>query len=87
MTEPSDVKAYPTCLIDISTGTHATKEVGDSLFTAVDEGGNIYGKFVNSAFFVDQSGSFYNPIPKSKLKNIEHMTSTTRLNCISGILS
>jgi hypothetical protein len=51
--EPSDVEAHPTCLIDISTGTHATQEVDDSLYTAVDEGGNIYGKFVNSAFFVD----------------------------------
>ena len=57
MDDPSDVAVHPTCLIDISTSTHATKEVDDSLFTAVDEGGHIY------AFFVDQSGSFYNPIP------------------------
>ena len=40
-------------------------------------------QFANSAFSVDQSGSFYNPIPKSKLKTFEHMTSKTNLKCKS----
>ena len=51
------------------------KEVHDSLLTAVDEGGTMCETFVNSAFFIDQSGSFYNPMPRSKLKPFEHMTS------------
>ena len=84
MTDPFDVEAHPTCLINISTGMHATKEVQHSLLTAVDEGGNMCEQFVNSAFSVDQSGSFYNPIPKSKLKTFEHMISKTNLKCKSG---
>jgi hypothetical protein len=84
MTDPFDVEAHPTCLINISTGMHATKEVHHSLLTAVDEGGKMCEQFANSAFSVDQSGSFYNPIPKSKLKTFEHMTSKTNLKCKSG---
>ena len=75
MTDLSDVEAHPTCHINISTGMHTKKEVHDSLLTAFDEGDKMCEKFVNSVFFVDQSGSFYNPIPRSKLKPFEHMTS------------
>jgi len=52
MTDPSDVEAHPTCLINIFTGMHARKEVHDSLLTAIDEGGKM------CAFSVDQSGNF-----------------------------
>jgi hypothetical protein len=84
MTDPFDVEAHPTCLINIFTDMHATKKVYHSLLTAVDEGGKMCKQFANSAFSVDQSGSFYNPIPKSKLKTFEHMTSKTNLKCKSG---
>ena len=75
MTHISDVEAHPICLIDIFTGMHTKKEVHDFLLTAVDEGGKMCEQFVNSAFFVDQSGSFYNSMPRSKLKRFNHMTS------------
>jgi hypothetical protein len=52
MTDPSDVEAHPTCIINIFTGMHARKEVHDSLLTAIDEGGKM------CAFSVDQSGIF-----------------------------
>ncbi|CAC5409086.1 unnamed protein product [Mytilus coruscus] len=35
-------------------------------------------------FLLDQSGSFYSPITKSKLKTFEHMNAKTTLKCKSG---
>jgi len=71
-----------TCLIHISTSMLATKDVYGSLLTT-DDGGTMCETFVISAFSVDQSERFYNPIPKSKLKTFEHMTSKTGLKCKS----
>ncbi|CAC5400233.1 unnamed protein product [Mytilus coruscus] len=84
MTDPFDIDAHPPCLINISTGMHATREVQDSLLFAVDEGENMCRKFVKSALSLDQSGSFYSPITKSKLKTFEHMNAKTTLKCKSG---
>ncbi|CAC5420189.1 unnamed protein product [Mytilus coruscus] len=84
MTDPFDIDAHPPCLINISTGMHATSEVQDSLLSAVNEGENMYRKFVNSALSVDQIRSFYSPITKSKLKTFEHMNAKTTLKCKSG---
>ncbi|CAC5359890.1 unnamed protein product [Mytilus coruscus] len=67
MTDPFDIDAHPPCLINISTGMHATREVQDSLRSAVNEGENMCRKFVNSALSLDQSGSFYSPITKRAL--------------------
>jgi hypothetical protein len=52
---------------------HATREVQDSLLSAVNEGEKKCRKFVNSALSVGQSVSFYSPISKSQLKTFEHM--------------
>ena len=38
MTDPFDKEAHPPCLMHISTGMHATREVHDSLLSAVNEG-------------------------------------------------
>ena len=38
MTDPIDIEAHPPCLMNISTGVHATREVQDSLLSAVNEG-------------------------------------------------
>jgi hypothetical protein len=38
MTDPFDIEAHPPCLMNISTGVHATREVQDSLLSAVNEG-------------------------------------------------
>ena len=38
MTDPFDIKAHPPCLMNISTGMHAIREVQDSLLSAVNEG-------------------------------------------------
>ena len=38
MTDPFDIEAHPPCLMNISTGMHATREVQDSLLSAVNEG-------------------------------------------------
>ena len=48
--------------LNISTGMHATREVQDSLLSAVNEGEKKCRKFVNSALSVGQSVSFYSPI-------------------------
>ncbi|CAC5389090.1 CCT2 [Mytilus coruscus] len=58
MTDPFDINAHPPCLINISTGMHATREVQDSLLSTVNEGENMSRKFVNSGFSV---GSFEYP--------------------------
>ena len=34
MTDPFDIEAHPPCLMNISTGMHATREVQDSLLSA-----------------------------------------------------
>jgi hypothetical protein len=34
MTDPFDIEAHPPCLINISTGMHATREVQDCLLSA-----------------------------------------------------
>ncbi|CAC5420134.1 unnamed protein product [Mytilus coruscus] len=41
MTDPFDIDAHPPCLINISTGMHSTREVQDSLLSAVNEGENM----------------------------------------------
>ena len=38
MIDPFDIEAHPPCLMNISTGMHATREVQDSLLSAVNEG-------------------------------------------------
>ena len=38
MTDPFDIEAHPPCLMNISTGMHATRQVHDSLLSAVNEG-------------------------------------------------
>jgi hypothetical protein len=70
--------------MNISTGMHATREVQDSLLSAVNEGEKKCKNFGNSALSVGQSVSFYSPISKSKLKTFEHMNAKTSLNGKSG---
>jgi hypothetical protein len=38
MTDPFDIEAHPPCLMNISASMHATREVQDSLLSAVNEG-------------------------------------------------
>ena len=84
MTDPFDIEAHTPCLMNISTGMHATREVQDSLLSAVNEGEKKCRNFVNSVLSVGQSVSFYSPISKSKLKTFEHMNAKTSLKCKSG---
>jgi hypothetical protein len=84
MTDSFDIEAHPPCLMNISTGMHATREVQDSLLSAVNEGEKNCRKFVNSALSVGQSVCFYSPISKSQLKTFEHMNAKTSLKCKSG---
>ena len=70
--------------MNISTGMHATREVQDSLLSAVNEGEKQCRSFVNSALSVGQFVSFYSPNSKSKLKTFEHMNAKTYLKCKSG---
>ena len=55
--------------MNISTGMHATREVQDSLLSAVNEGEKKCRNFVNSALSVGQSASLYSPISVT----IEHI--------------
>jgi hypothetical protein len=50
MTDPFDIEAHPPCLMNISTGMHATREVQDSLLSAVNEGEKKFRNFVNTLF-------------------------------------
>lgn len=63
MTDTFDVEAHSNCLTFMNslTGMHATKEVQESLLTAVHEGKTMCKKFV--ALSIDISGSVYSPIP------------------------
>ena len=70
--------------MNISTGMHATREVQDSLLSAVNEGEKKGRNFINSALSVGQSVHFYCPISKSKLKTFKHMNAKTSLKCKSG---
>ena len=54
MTDSFDIEAHPPCLMNISTGMHATREVQDYLLSAVNEGENKCRTFVNSALSVGQ---------------------------------
>ena len=54
MTDPFDIEDHPPCLMNISTGMHATREVQDSLLSAVNEG----EKFLA----LDQLSSYVNGI-------------------------
>jgi hypothetical protein len=47
MTDPFDIEAHPPCLMNISTGMHATRKVHDSLMSAVNEGEKKCRNFVN----------------------------------------
>ena len=38
MIDPFDIEPHPPCLMNISTGMHATREVQDSLLSVVNEG-------------------------------------------------
>ena len=58
MTDPFDIEAHTPCLMNISTGMHATREVHDSLLSAVNEGEEKCRNFVNSALSVGQSVRF-----------------------------
>ena len=69
MTDPFDIEAHPPCLMNISTGMHATRKVQDSLLSAVNEGEKKSRNFVNSALSVGQSVSLYSPI-SVKIENI-----------------
>jgi hypothetical protein len=69
MTDPFDIQAHPPCLMNISTGMHATREVQDSLLSAVNEGEKKSRNFVSNALSVGQSVSFYSPI-SVKIENI-----------------
>jgi hypothetical protein len=84
MIDPFDIEVHPPCLMNISTSMHATREVQDSLLSAVNEGEKKGRNFVNSALSVGQSVSFYSAISKSKLKTFEHMNAKTYLKCKSG---
>ena len=53
MTDPFDIEAHPPCLMHISTGMHAPREVHDSLLSAVNEGEEKCRNFVNSALSVE----------------------------------
>ena len=70
--------------MNISTGMHATREVQDSLLSAVNEGEKKCRNFVKSALSVGQFVIFYSPISKSKLITFEHMNAKTSLKCKSG---
>ena len=64
MTDSFDIEAHRTCLMNIFTGMHATREVQDYLLSAVNEGEKKCRKFVNSALSVVQSVSCYSSISK-----------------------
>jgi hypothetical protein len=70
MTDPFDIETHPSCLMNISTSMHATREVQDYLLSAVNEVEKKRRNFVNSALSVGQSVSFHSPISQSKFKNL-----------------
>ncbi|CAC5422190.1 unnamed protein product [Mytilus coruscus] len=84
VTDPFDIDVHPHCLINISTDMHATREVQDFLLSAVNAGENMCRKFVNSAVSIGQSGNFYRPTIKSKLKTFTQTNAKRTLKCKSG---
>jgi hypothetical protein len=54
MTDSFDIEAHPPCLMNISTGMHATREVQDYLLSAVNESEKKCRNFVNSVLSVGQ---------------------------------
>ena len=84
MTNPFDVDVHPSSLINISSGLHASKEVQDSLLSSIIDGTKMAESFIDGSLSNGNSVSFYNPIPKSKLKSFEDMTKKSKLKCRSG---
>ena len=84
MTDPFDVTLHPPKLVNISTGMHATKDVQDSILSAIDEGERMLKSFVEGSLSEGHSRSFYSPIQRSKLKTFEDMTKKKKLKCRSG---
>ena len=77
MTDSFDIEAHPPCLMNISTGMHATREVQDYLLSAVNEGEKKCIHFVKSALSVGQSVIFYSPISQFKV----HCAIINTANC------
>jgi hypothetical protein len=63
---------------------HATRELQESLTTAVDEGMKMLQSFVNGTLTEGNNRDFYGPITRSKLKTFEDLTKKTKLKCRSG---
>jgi predicted ABC-type ATPase len=82
MTDPFDIEAHPPCLMNISTGIHATREVQDSLLSAVNEGEKKCRNFVKSALSVGQSVNLLSIVTSSQLL----AKTRVRLKTISGLI-
>lgn len=74
MTNPFDVSCHPDALFNIATGMHATKEVQQSLLSAVPHGEKQTKTFVDSSLSEGQDRSFYAPITRSNIKTFGDMT-------------
>jgi hypothetical protein len=61
MTNPFDASSHPKALINISTGTHATREIQESLTGVVDEGMKMLQSFVNGTLTVIFTVQLHDP--------------------------
>ena len=61
MTNPFDASSHPKALINISTGTHATREIQESLTGVVDEGMKMLQSFVNGTLIVIFTVQLHDP--------------------------
>ncbi|KAK3097137.1 hypothetical protein FSP39_006702 [Pinctada imbricata] len=84
MTDPFEVEKHPPCLLNVSSGMLASKEVQESLLTALNQGYAMLVDFLQRSFDSNTSGSFYKPIPKSKLKSFATMSCKARSDTTKG---
>ena len=61
MTNLFDASSHPKALINISTGTHATREIQESLTGVVDEGMKMLQSFVNGTLTVIFTVQLHDP--------------------------
>ncbi|KAK3108281.1 hypothetical protein FSP39_004793 [Pinctada imbricata] len=84
MTDPFEVEKHPPCLLNVSSGMLASKEVQESPLTALNQGYAMLVDFLKRSFDSNTSGRFYKPIPKSKLKSYPTMSCKAKSDTTKG---
>lgn len=69
--DPFDVEKQRTQLINIATSVIANDEICNSMINALETGRTCLDKFISERLSTDKTKSFYDPLPKSRVKTMK----------------